>query len=712
MPPQPITPWRFWLFRLVSVVLGPVLFFGLLEVALRIAGYGFTPTATIKCKVNGTRSYHDNFKFAWQFFPRNISREFGPFVFPLNKPDNTYRVFILGGSAAYGTPDPAYGFWRILKVLLEDGYPGTNFEVIPLAMPAINSHVVLKIAKDCARHAPDLFIVYLGNNEVIGPYGAGTAFSSISGNLSLIRTGIAFKGMRLGQLLTNVSELTGAGEDRPDVWRGLEMFLDKQVRVDDAALQNVYRHFQRNLEDITRVGYRTKAKVIFCTVASNLKDCPPLASLHQPDLAEDQKRQWDDIYKEGVEYERAKKYRQAIEQYLASTAIDDRYADLQFRLGRCYWAVGEYCEARARYIEARELDTLRLRADNRINEIIREVAGGRAAEGVYLVDAVEGFEKNSPHGVVGGELIYEHVHMNFSGNYLLAKSVFNQLEQIIPQWVVSRKARQRSMLVEAECAQRLAYNDWVRYNLASSVLNAHLKQPPFTNQLYHDEQIKAFEENLAALKSTLLMPEALAGIATQYRHAIQNQPSDWWLHWEYAMLLSVDLKDHAAAAEEYRLIMRLLPHSYKPRLSLAVELASVNQLDEAKEHLLAVLRINPTSATAYRYLGLMHQAQGQLDEAIKCYSTAIRLQPNYTEAYNNLAGILSEQGKVDQAVQMCRRALLFAPEDLDLHYSLALLLSRQGHTAEAIQELRAALQIDPNSAMVRRMLQMLQRKRD
>jgi tetratricopeptide (TPR) repeat protein len=705
---QPASPTRLWVFRLVSIVLVPLLLFGLLEVVLRIAGYGFPTTAIVERQINGTECYFDNVKFAWQFFPRNIAREFDPFIFPLNKSDKTYRVFILGGSAAFGTPNPSYGFWRILNVLLEDRYPDTNFEVVPVAMPAINSHVVLKIAKDCARLKPDVFIVYLGNNEVIGPYGAGTVFSSMSGNLPLIRAGIALKGTRLGQLLTNVLESTIARKGRPDVWRGLEMFLGKQVPSDDDALQDVYSHFRQNLEDIARVGCGAKANVILCTVASNLKDCPPFASLHRADITEVQKQHWDEIYREGVEHERAGNYRQAIERYLAAAPVDDSYADLQFRLGRCYWALSDFDAARDRYLKARQLDTLRFRADSRINEIIRAVAGGREAEGVYLLDAVKAFEKNSPHGVVGAELLYEHVHMNFSGNYLLAKEVFGQVERVMPQWAASQRTGQRAVLTEAESARRLVYNDWVRYNLASSVLNANLKQPPFTNQLYHDEQLKASEKDLAALKSTLLRPQGRERIAAQYRRTIEEQPSDWRLRREYALLLSEDFKDNAAAARQYRTVIKLLPHSYRPHLALAVELSSLNQLDEAEEQLMTALRIKPTSAIGYHYLGLVHQKRGRPDEATKCYWTAVRLRPNYVEAYNTLAGCLSEQGKVDQAVQICRKTLLVAPNDPDLRYNLALLLRRQGHAAEAAQELRAALQIDPNSAKCRKMLEALQ----
>jgi hypothetical protein len=40
----------------------------------------------------------------------------------LDKSDKTYRIFILGGSAAHGTPKPEYGFGRILRALLEESY--------------------------------------------------------------------------------------------------------------------------------------------------------------------------------------------------------------------------------------------------------------------------------------------------------------------------------------------------------------------------------------------------------------------------------------------------------------------------------------------------------------------------------------------------------------------------------------------------------------
>ena len=706
---QPISRGRLWLFRLVSAVFVPLLLFGLIEVVLRIVGYGFPPAAIIKCEVNGTECYRDNVKFAWQFFPPNIARQFGPFVFPLDKADGTYRIFILGGSAAHGTPQPEYGFGRILRVLLEERYPGTKFEIIRTAMPAINSHVVLQIAKDCARHDPDLFVLYVGNNEVVGPYGAGTVFSSISGNLSLIRAAIALKGARLGQLLVNILAMISADNDRPDVWRGLEMFLEKQVRFDDTSLQYVYRHFQENLKDIIHVGHKAGAKIIVCTVGSNLKDCPPFASLHDNNIAEAKESKWDEIYKRGVQYEEARQYREAIEKFLAADAIDDRYADLQFRLGRCYWAVGEYKEARKRYVNARELDTLRFRADKRINAIIRDVTTGGKTKSVWLADAVETFEKNSPHQTPGEELFLEHVHLNFKGNYLLAKTVFDKVEEILPEEIKRKKAGDRLPLSEDQCARRLAYTDWDRYKIAMAIHNAS-KNAPYSNQLYHEQRFSRAAQNIQAQK-TGFTTSALQNIADEYRSAIKRNPGDWLLHWQFAVMLQEGLKDYAGAVEQYGL---LLEHSNyaAAHTNIGGLLHELGHTDKGIAHCQEAIRIKPTFADAHFKVAGMYESRGQIQKALDHYDTTLRLRPNYLNAHSGLIRIFVRQQRIDDAVKLYRKTLPYMKtpaHKAGVHCKIADLLLKHGRPEEAIAELNTALRADPNSAQARQRMEALQK---
>jgi tetratricopeptide (TPR) repeat protein len=706
---RPITGWRLWLFRIVALTVIPALLFLLLELGLRIVGYGFPSTATIKCEVNGKEFYCDNVKFGWRFFPRNLARESDPFIFPAEKSQGTYRIFVLGASAAQGAPDAAFCFGRLLRVMLQDAYPAAEFEVIVATMTAINSHVVLEIAKDNIRHQADMFVIYMGNNEVVGPYGPGTVFSRFSSSLPLIRAGIALKATRLGQLLTNLFDVASTGTNKPVSWRGLEMFLEKQVKANDSRLENIYQHFRRNLEDITRIALKGGAKTILCTVGSNLKDCPPFASLHRQDLSDAEMKKWDNIYQQGVAHETAEKYGEAAARYLAAAEIDDCYADLQFRMGRCYWAMGEYERARDEYIKARELDTLRFRADSRINEIIRAVASDKAANDVYLVDAVKAFEKNSPHQVTGKELFYEHVHLNFRGNYLLAKTIFEQVEKLLPEVVKSHKAGKRSFITEEECARRLVYSDWSRYRIADNVLNSYIKRAPFTNQLYHKEHVKEMEKQLQALEANMTA-EVLRKEVSKYSRAIQNDREDWWLRWRYVELLLVGLKDYQTAVKQCRWVVDYLPSFRAGHAKLAMLLCELGHTDESIAYHLKALQIYPTSYTHYR-IGLLYQRQSRLDKAVEHYFKALRLQPNHVGTNINLGTVLYQQGKLDKAVETYRKGLHFVPNSVDMHYNLAFLLEKQGRKDEAIKELRTALQIDPNSVEIRRVLETILKKR-
>ncbi len=72
-----------------------------------------------------------------------------------------------------------------------------------------------------------------------------------------------------------------------------------------------------------------------------------------------------------------------------------------FRWGQCALALGQDAEAARQFALACDQDTLRFRADSRINEIIRHAASNREREGVQLVDAEAAMARQSPHGSAG-----------------------------------------------------------------------------------------------------------------------------------------------------------------------------------------------------------------------------------------------------------------------------------------------------------------------
>ncbi len=129
-----------------------------------------------------------------------------PICLPQTKGTNTVRIVVFGESAALGDPQPRFGLPRMLQAMLELRYPGTHFEVVNAAIVAINSNVILPIARDCANVDADIWVVYMGNNEVVGPFGAGTVFGQQAPPLPLIRASLALKTTRIGQLIDDLRQ--------------------------------------------------------------------------------------------------------------------------------------------------------------------------------------------------------------------------------------------------------------------------------------------------------------------------------------------------------------------------------------------------------------------------------------------------------------------------------------------------------------------------
>ncbi len=529
--------WRYWSSRVAVAVLVPVLTLAVLEGGLRIFGVG-DPTGVLRsCRARGRPAFCNNVFFTKPFFPAGMIRAPHPFAIPAGKAANTFRVFILGESAAYGDPDPAYGFGRYLEVMLRERFPGMKFEVINTAATAINSHVMLPIAKEMAEHQPDLFIIYAGNNEVVGPYGPGTVLTRPAMSLPIIRATIVVRRTRLGQVLAK----TLGPKEQPQEWHGMEMFLDQQVRADSPLLRSTYHNFEVNLRDIVAAARASGARVLISTVATNLKDSAPFASAHRRGLGAEALNAWSELVRRGAELEAAGSYAGALKLYLAAANLDDQYAELQFRIARCLWNLGDFPAAKQHFERAQDLDTLRFRADSITNGIIRNVAA-TAGRGTELVEADKLFAEQSPHEVPGGELLYEHVHLKPQGNYLLARELFSRVASMLPA-TAQNSASTAEAPSETDCERLLAFTPYDRFRIAGEMLQ-RISRPPFTNQLNHREQL----EKLSSEAQT--PTDSFEDTVAQYEWAIGQNADDRLLHLNYGLLLYE--RDRVAATEQFR----------------------------------------------------------------------------------------------------------------------------------------------------------------
>jgi tetratricopeptide (TPR) repeat protein len=695
--PEPASKRRKWFYRFVLVILSPLIFFGALEGILRLTGFGYPNRFFLPQMVNGEKRVIENGKFGWRFFGPALARAPYALNFPEQKAPRTIRIFVFGASAAYGDPQPDFGLPRVLETLLRERYPEVHFEVINAAMVAINSHVILPIAQDSAREHGDIWLVYMGNNEVVGPFGSGTIFGPQVPPLPLIRTSLMLKSTRTGELLSDLlAHVRGEGADSAQ-WRGMMMFVQHQVRHDDPRMARSYSQFEKNLTDIVRMGTDSGAKVIVSTVASNLRDCAPFGSQHSPALAAAQSNEWTRLYQMGMDAEAKTNAAQATNYYAQAAKLDDHFADLQFRWAQMCLALTNENAAREHFVLARDYDTLRFRADSRLNEIIRDTAANRKP-GIIFLDAADGLAKQSPHGICGEEFFYEHVHFTFAGNYSLARMFADEIAEVLPREIQQRAGSPRPWITADECANLLGWNDWSKHQVLESL---QINVPPFNFQLNHVEMLQRVSRRKEQLAQTLT-PATLQNAADQYRQLISARPDDWVFYKKLAEV-SQELKDQDAAVDCWRHIEKLIPQSAIAPLNLYLILLSEGKFEQASDEYAKAIKLdkNFTEGSCANWINKMAYKtlqKGGPAPALPLFQQAISLRPHFAEAHIGLGATLKAMGKTNEAQEEFRAALRHPPTTPSGLVSLGDVCYREGWTNEAIRNFQAGLSLDPTDS--------------
>ncbi|MGA3008226.1 MAG: hypothetical protein ABSE59_10075, partial [Opitutaceae bacterium] len=408
-----------WLWRLLLIVGVPLIFFGGLEGALRLTGIGKPTDFFIPDEKAGF--YRTNPDFTYPFIPAPFDIEPLNFRISKHKSPNSVRLFVFGESAAQGLPETGFGFSAQLRAQLQARYPDKKIEIYNLGITAINSHVVYQIAREAVNFEPDLFVIYMGNNEVVGPYGPGCAYLAKMPPLWMIRASVWARRLRTGQWLIDLLGKLARNKKAME-WKGMETFSENTVRANDPRLEDVYRNFSANLKAIADLAARAGIKTVLSTVVANLKDCAPFVSLHRTGLSAEDLKTWQSAFEEGMLAWNLGANEKAWHGFNAALKIDSEYAGTYYMLGKVAESRGELELARQNYLNALHWDALHFRPDSRINDIIRKVAKEGGAQ-IELVDAARelGFDPASTGSISGREILFEHVHLNWEGNFQLAR---------------------------------------------------------------------------------------------------------------------------------------------------------------------------------------------------------------------------------------------------------------------------------------------------
>jgi tetratricopeptide (TPR) repeat protein len=679
---------RKWLFRLAGLVLVPLLLLGGFELALRLAGYGFRTSFFKKMDIGGQQYWVDNDTFGFRFFPPALARIPAPVVMKAKKPPGSIRIFIFGESAALGDPQPHYGAGRYLETLLRARYPETSFEVVNTAMIAINSHVILPIARECAGHKGDLWIVYMGNNEMVGPFGAATVFGQKAPPLALVRLNLAIQHTRVGQLLLAFSHKLHKSNESS--WRGMEMFLENKTPPDDPRKEVVYRNYSRNLEDILQAGTDAGAKIILSTVAVNLKDCPPFASLPDTELPAADRASYDSLHAAGAAALDRRDWPAAEQSLAKAVALFPRSADAQYLLAKALLHETNDAPAREHFEQAVEDDLLPFRTDSRINGLIRTEGARFAEHGLVVSDAVAALTTNSTTGIPGADSFYEHVHLNFDGNYRLAHAWAEAAEKALQPQLPNKP--QPAWATQEQCERMLGLTDWNRLSVLEEVIGRE-KQPPLSSQSNDGERLAAMQDEMKMLRQR--MTDASKSAARQvYLEALRGDPENYRLHEAFAEFLE-QTDDYKEAAGERQKVRDLIPHFYFSHFKLGLDLKQLGQVDEARNCLRRAAELNPQRSEIRIQLGEIYARQNQWEKAANEYALAYQLSPDNARILLYQSEVLWKLGRHAESIGKLREALRLHDDFWEAHYRLGEHLATAEQINEAAAEFATVVRLNP-----------------
>jgi tetratricopeptide (TPR) repeat protein len=360
------------------------------------------------------------------------------------------------------------------------------------------------------------------------------------------------------------------------------------------------------------------------------------------------------LFKLGTEDHQANRIQAAAKQFEKAAQLDDTYADLRFRQGQCALALGQSPEAQRQFSAARDLDTLRFRCDSRINELIRQASGRQNRANVLLADAEQAFADQSPDALPGQELFYEHVHLTFEGNYLLARTIAAQAEKLLPAEIAKDASTTRPWPSLADCSRRLAWNR-LESRMAFNEMLVRVADPPFTAQFNHDRMMEHLATASRAPSPTNSMEETAVSLQA-CEQASAALPDDPFLLKELASLRE-SAGDLTGAATAIQRALLLLPTSSDSWALCGLILARQQRFEDAAAAFRREFELDSQDVSALENLALCLVKQNRREQAIREYRRAVRIKPRYGPAWLGLGQALETFGNKTEAMDCFRKAL-------------------------------------------------------
>jgi len=598
----------------VILVLIPILFFVLLELGLRLFNYGVDNSQWAEMKPYRILNPNVTMRYFYNTgsYPYSIQD-----IFLINKPAKAFRVFVLGESSAGGYPYmPNGAFSRYLQQRLERTYPDYTIEIVNLGITAINTYTLRDLMPGVLEQKPDLVVIYTGHNEYYGALGVGSV-ETLGNSRFFINLALYLNKFKTFELLRDVIRSV-KGKVIPSSGEKVEGTLMSRIAKDQYIAYNsdVYKaglkQFEGNMRDILQMAKDKNVPVILGTLVSNLKDQKPFVSAKQGNLPAA-----SDVY-----YSAQEEYRK-----------------------------GNFEKAKSLFRQARDLDELRFRAPGDINKIIFQLSSEFNCK---VADFEKEFEQKSPNGIVGNNLMTDHLHPTINGYFMMGDLLYDKIAEL--------NLLPKSMPVVASLAVQdsLARANFIMTSLDTIIANYRIAL------LKNDWPY--IEKKNALPMSELLKPKDYVDSAA---YGVLTGVANWDKAHRYVAYVKLSRNDINGFIKEMGTLIAQYPIVGEFYRSTIDELLSRQLYDEALVILNKEFNKRPDDYCT-KWLGIINLSRNNIDVALSYLNKSLEYNQSDAQVYYNLAGVYVAKKNNQRAYELVNRSLEIMP-----NYSDALDLQRQ-----------------------------------
>lgn len=350
-----------------------------------------------------------------------------PEVFSRVKTASTFRVLCLGESTTAGFPfEGSVPFPVQLRELLARSYPRKRVEVLNAGISAISSYVVVDMLPELLEKTnPDLVVVYLGHNEFYGIYGSGSTLFP-GKKRTLVSLALRLQHLHIVQ---GVKRVVQALKSRPSSGSESRTLMqavvgNQEIGYNSEEYRKTMEAFRANLETIADRCLDRNVPILMSTLVSNLRDQPPFNSLGVSAHDSLGAVRLRSALEQADSLLAIRDPDRAEERYREALRVDSNNADAWYGVAHCGFMRGDSTGALPWFVGAKDRDAMRFRASEEANAIIESIAASRKTG---CVDMVGKFRRLSPGGIIGANLMCDHLHPTPQGYYLMAKAFYESI---------------------------------------------------------------------------------------------------------------------------------------------------------------------------------------------------------------------------------------------------------------------------------------------